>query len=180
LEYGALPDQRDKDGITAIMYACFHGYDKAVEVLLNAGADASLHNAAGKTALQLALSAGYQEPAEVIKRGPTIMSLELEDLVKVSACGWLLSVLRAPFGTGVSSAQSDASLTIEGSCADLRRHGLDHTLGDLLYLARESSQEQVIAHLGQLTFASKVRATAQLRDMYALFYNSSSEANVEL
>ena len=30
---------RDRDGITSLMYACYHGHAGAVSVLLNAGAD---------------------------------------------------------------------------------------------------------------------------------------------
>lgn len=40
LKYGAQPDMRDRDGITAIMYACFHGHSGAVKAFLNEGANA--------------------------------------------------------------------------------------------------------------------------------------------
>ena len=75
----------------------------------------------------------------------------------MSACGWLLSVLRAPLGTGVHPVRpgpgpgpafgrrggaADAAApasppganahTISTSCGVLAAHGLDHTLGDLL------------------------------------------------
>ena len=73
LQYGAIIDLKDKDGITAIMYASFHGHSRAVEALLNNGADASLRNRAGKTALQLTMNAGFTDTAEIIKSGPTIM-----------------------------------------------------------------------------------------------------------
>jgi ankyrin repeat protein len=73
LKYGALPDKRDRDGITAIMYACFHGHAGAVEVLLNAGADASVKNQAGKTALNLAKNAGFPDAVAAIMNGPTIL-----------------------------------------------------------------------------------------------------------
>lgn len=73
LEYGAMIDTRDKDGITAIMYACFNGHTSAVKTLLNHGADASFKNKAGKTALQLALTSGFPEAAQAIIDGPTIM-----------------------------------------------------------------------------------------------------------
>ena len=73
LQYGAKPDLQDKDGITAIMYSCFHGHTGAVEVLLNRGADANLKNKAGKTALQLAINSGFPETARVVLAGPTIL-----------------------------------------------------------------------------------------------------------
>ena len=33
LKYGAMVDMRDKDGITSLMYACYHGHAGAVSVL---------------------------------------------------------------------------------------------------------------------------------------------------
>ena len=75
-------------------------------------------------------------------------------LSQVSACGWLLSVLRAPQGTGIYPVRpathghshgrgaADATTpsgppganahTVASSCGALAAHGLDHTLGDLL------------------------------------------------
>jgi ankyrin repeat protein len=48
LKYGAQPDMRDRDGITAIMYACFHGHSGAVKAFLNEGANADFRNMAGR------------------------------------------------------------------------------------------------------------------------------------
>lgn len=73
LEYGARIDDRDNDGITAIMYASYHGHASAIEVLLNWGADADVQNKAGQTAYQLALNAGFEDAAGVIERGPIIL-----------------------------------------------------------------------------------------------------------
>ena len=73
LEYGGVVDAQDKDGISAIMYACYHGLTGAVEVLLNWGADAGTRNLQGHTALQLALNAGFEDTANMILHGPTIM-----------------------------------------------------------------------------------------------------------
>ena len=72
LRYGADVDMRDKDGITAIMFASFHGHLGAVQVLLSAGADADYTNKEGRNALQLARSAGHIDIAEVIEVGPTV------------------------------------------------------------------------------------------------------------
>lgn len=101
LRYGAQVDMRDTDGITALMYACFHGHAGAVSVLLNAGADADFQNKAGHTALHLALTSGFNAAAEAVKTGPTIMSLPIDDVLQIPTCGWVLSVLRAPRGTGI-------------------------------------------------------------------------------
>lgn len=75
LMYGASVDKADKDGITALMYACFHGHADAVQTLLNAGADTSLRNSNGKTAMFLAQSNGHERVAEVLRQGPNIMVL---------------------------------------------------------------------------------------------------------
>ena len=101
LKYGAHPDMRDRDGITAIMYACYHGHAGAVKALLNAGADADFKNMAGLTAVQLAKKEGFQDAANAILEGPNILSLPVGEMAQVSACGWLLAVLRAPQGTGI-------------------------------------------------------------------------------
>lgn len=81
LQYGSKPDLRDKDGITAIMYASFHGHTGAVQALLNHGVDASFTNKAGKTALQLALSAGFPDAARVIENGPRILASQYHHVV---------------------------------------------------------------------------------------------------
>ena len=73
LEYGAQPDSHDEDGITAVMYACYHGHSGAVEVLLNWGADVSRRNKAGQNSYQLAVNAGFDETARMILHGPTIL-----------------------------------------------------------------------------------------------------------
>lgn len=73
LKYGADPDMRDNDGITAIMFAAFHGLVGPVRVLLNVGANADFSNGAGKTALQLARNSGHDGVVDVILQGPTFM-----------------------------------------------------------------------------------------------------------
>jgi ankyrin repeat protein len=72
LLYGATIDTRDKDGITALMYAAFHGHVDAVQTLINAGADMSVKNNAGKTALYLADSSGHANVVQVLRQGPNI------------------------------------------------------------------------------------------------------------
>jgi uncharacterized protein len=172
LRYGAKPDLRDKDGITAIMYASFHGHTRAVQTLLNHGADASVMNKAGKTALQLALNAGFADTAQVIINGPTIIDAPIHELMETSTCGWILSVLRAPFGTGVyptDVTKARSKYSIEESCDYLSGIGLDTYLGDLLYLTRETSVEEVIEVLSFQPFAAKIRARDQLRYMLTKF-----------
>lgn len=169
LKYGAEPDLRDNDGITAIMYACYHGHDGAVEVLLNAGADASNENKSGKNALQLASSAGFDAAADAIKRGPTILNLPVADMIQITTCGWLVSVLRLPLGTGIypkNVIRRKNNCNLENSCITLRKNGLDDTLGDTLTIIDESSLDDVLKHLGLPNFASTVRAKAQLSQLH--------------
>jgi ankyrin repeat protein len=55
------------------MYACFHGHADAVRTLINAGADTSLRNSAGRTALYLAQSNNHVDVVNVLIKGPNIM-----------------------------------------------------------------------------------------------------------
>ena len=194
LQYGAQPDLRDKDGITAIMYASFHGHAGALEILLNAGSDASYRNKDGKTALQLAVNAGYIEAANTIKKGPTIMSLDIPELLYVPTCGWLLSVLRAPKGTGIfyhtkkyyrhdsdELGSSQIGYSIANTCRILSKHGLDDSLHDLLTLLKYTAVDDIVDHLGINMYAAKVRAKGQLQqllDRFNVYYNATVEVDV--
>lgn len=106
----------------------------------------------------------------------------------VSACGWVLSVLRAPSGTGVYSlphtphrpssgsakksggtSSSGNAHTLATSCVRLADNGLDDSLGELLLIVHMSSVEDVVAHLGIDQYAAKVRAINQLKNLYAVW-----------
>eukprot|EP01035_Chromulina_nebulosa_P021116 gene21116-27362_t len=186
LQYGGKPDLVDKDGITAIMYASFHGHSGAVEVLLNHGADASVKNKAGKTALQLAINTGFTDTAQIIINGPTILSLPIVDMMQVSTCGWILYVLREPYGIGVypvDVTKAYTNFSLQNSCIPLIENGLNTYLGDLLYITSESSIDEVISHLQNPwpTFASKVRAKSQLTSLMKKFnlFLSGNGVNAE-
>lgn len=105
-------------------------------------------------------------------------------MAQVSACGWLLSVLRAPLGTGayIPSHNSNSNNigvtgadgitkrngnahTLATSCQILSFNGLNDNLGELLLIAYQSSVEDVINHLGIKQFAAKVRATDQIKKL---------------
>jgi len=183
LKYGSEPDLRDNDGITAIMYACYHGHDGAVEILLNAGADASYENKAGKNALQLASSAGFAAAAEAVKRGPSILTLPVEEMVQISTCGWLVNVLRLPLGTGIypkAVTKNKNNYNLENSCITLKKNGLDDSLGDTLALIDDSSIDDVVKHLGLPNFASNVRAKTQLIYLYQKVKNATSSIDVDV
>lgn len=179
LRFGAEPDMQDKDGITAVMYAAFNGHTGAVRALMCAGADVTLKNRAGATALQLALNSGHAEPAAAILAGPNILQLPLPQLLQVSTCGWLVSILRAPVSpSGQSGQQPDdprSLVSTTNSCQELKKNGLNNHLGDLLYIVQESSIEEVVQHLGLSTFAAKVRATAELRQMLSIVSSGAAD-----
>ena len=63
------------------MYACFHGHSGVVKAFLNEGADADLRNMAGRTALQLAQKAGFDDAARALLEGPNIMVKPLLSLI---------------------------------------------------------------------------------------------------
>ena len=102
-------------------------------------------------------------------------------MIQVSACGWLLSVIRAPSGTGIYTApqyqngidiaRNDGTIksgnahTLSSSCETLSSNGLNENLGELLLIVYQSSVEEVIIHLGIKQFAAKVRARAQLKKL---------------
>mmetsp|Transcript_17289 Transcript_17289/g.38366 ORF Transcript_17289/g.38366 Transcript_17289/m.38366 type:complete len:420 (-) Transcript_17289:89-1348(-) len=175
LKYGAQPDMRDKDGITAIMFACYHGHFGAVQKLLIEGSNADFMSREGKTALQLARSSGHDSSAQIIIRGPNFMNSTLEELTDLSACGWLLSVLRAPAGTGIIVDRAFKDLahrpqhSIEDSCNVLRESGLAHSMKDLLLVVHGSSVQEVLERLGTGAFAANVRAKLQLTTLYSQF-----------
>lgn len=179
LRFGAEPDMQDKDGITAVMYAAFNGHTGAVRALMCAGADVTLKNRAGATALQLALNSGHAEPAAAILAGPNILQLPLPQLLQVSTCGWLVSILRAPVSpSGQSGQQPDdprSLVSTTNSCQELKKNGLNNHLGDLLYIVQESSIEEVVQHFGLSTFAAKVRATAELRQMLSMVSSGAAD-----
>ena len=58
LEHGAAVNAKDGYGQTALHDAAFHGHADAVAALLHAGADASIRNKRGLTALDRARSKG--------------------------------------------------------------------------------------------------------------------------
>lgn len=99
----------------------------------------------------------------------------IEELRDLTACGWLLSVLRAPRGTGIIfdrsylSPQQKATISIASSCKILRDNGLDHSIYDLLYIVHGSSVDEVVRQIGSWNFAAKTRATMQLTALYRRF-----------
>ena len=50
------------------------------------------------TAIQLARNSGHNDSVQAILDGPTFLQAELDDLRDMTACGWVISVLRAPEG----------------------------------------------------------------------------------
>lgn len=166
LQYGAKPDLQDNDGISPLMYASFHGHLEAVEALLIHGADSSLRDKDKKTALDFARGAGQLEVVKLLVKGPKIMERSTKDLLAVSTCGWVISTLR-DYRTAYGDSGATPVPTILNSCRTLSMNGLDGTLADLVYIAKHSSVDEVIAHLGIKVFASQKRAKGQLSELIA-------------
>lgn len=87
----------------------------------------------------------------------------------MTSCGWLLSVLRAPVGTGIYPNEDDPEYLISTSCETLSKNGLNHSLMDLLEIVHHSSLEEVLDHLGLPTFGARVRARAGLKALYKTY-----------
>ena len=66
---GAALDVRDENGLTPLHHAALNGYAECAKVLMNAHVDEGATNAAGQTALDLAVAAGQDEVATVLRRG---------------------------------------------------------------------------------------------------------------
>ena len=62
------PNLRADNGYTPLMYATLRGDAKMVELLLRNGADVSLVSKSGDTAIELALSGGFPECANILKQ----------------------------------------------------------------------------------------------------------------
>ena len=58
---------QNSSGVTALMYATAEGYTKAVEMLLQAGADVNLKNQGGYTALMIAELNHYRGIAKILE-----------------------------------------------------------------------------------------------------------------
>lgn len=62
------PNLRAENGYTPLMYATLRGDVKMVELFLRNGADVSLVSKSGDTAIELALSGGFPECANILKQ----------------------------------------------------------------------------------------------------------------
>jgi len=135
-----------------------------------------LKNKAGKTALQLAINAGFPETAQVLRGGPTILTLALDEMRLISTCGWLVSVLRSPYGNRIYPSKSNEVYSLATSCTSLSENGLDATLGDLMTIIAESDLEQVLDHMGLPNFAARTRARGQLRSIFLKYQQVEAKA----
>jgi hypothetical protein len=78
LDAGANPNVRDRLEVqTPLMYAAAHGYTESVRILIDAGADASIVDNNGRTALMLAEEEGHDEIVDLLSSsGPATRSDE--------------------------------------------------------------------------------------------------------
>jgi ankyrin repeat protein len=164
MSYRASIDARDKDGITAVMYASYHGHDGVVRALMRAGADITYRNKAGQTAVQLAHLGNHTAAAEALLTIDRISNLPIPSLLKVPTCGWMLSIFRSySRHQNYYRPSGDNDFSVAKSCAGLNAHGLDGTLEEIVEIVLGSSVEEVIGHFGELSFGNKVRIRADLK-----------------
>jgi ankyrin repeat protein len=67
---GVAVDTRDFSGNTALMLAVRHRHATVVRTLLDMGADASLRNKDGLTALRMADQMGFADITQLLNAGP--------------------------------------------------------------------------------------------------------------
>ena len=59
---------KNKDGITALLFASFKGHTEIVKALLAKGADVNMKNNNGDTALMVASEKGFAEIVRLLKQ----------------------------------------------------------------------------------------------------------------
>lgn len=93
----------------------------------------------------------------------------------MSTCGWYLSTVRAPEGTGryfrreYLDINFVPSISIDRTCAVMNENGFDVNMYELLTLVHGSSVESVLNYFGLMIPAVKLRATMQLKFLYDKF-----------
>ncbi|MBR4682153.1 MAG: ankyrin repeat domain-containing protein [Elusimicrobiaceae bacterium] len=68
LHHGAVIDEKNESGLTALMWACLVGQARLAEVLLKNGADINLKSKDGHTALSIATEQQYTEIVDLLKK----------------------------------------------------------------------------------------------------------------
>lgn len=99
----------------------------------------------------------------------------MNDLHDWTACGWLLSVMRAPVGTGIYSCtvrqyrqgehavlhgnatanNCTSPYSLDNSCATLAANGLHHSLYHLLEIVHGTSVDEVGSSVLRISFPSE-------------------------
>ena len=140
IAYGAEVDARDHDGITALMYAAFHGHTGVAQELMRAGADNSFRNKEGQTALQLAIAGEHMESADMIRKVPDILELSKEDLQAVPVSGWLTNLMRGRHGP---QPRRQSTVSVSMLRSSLMQSGLDLYMWELLDICTLTSVTEV-------------------------------------
>ena len=172
LLYEASVDARDKDGITAIMYASYKGHDLVVRELLMAGADTTFRSKVGQTALELAVKANSSKSVEMLMNSHSlnISSLPLKNLLSVPVCGWMLSILRSHSKHKHRFHSSgDQYFSVSKSCPMLARHGLDGSILEIIDVVLGSSIDEVMNKFDELNFANRIRLKVDLMTIVERF-----------
>jgi uncharacterized protein len=161
IRYGADIDARDNDGITALMFAAFHGHASVVSELLRAGASTRFRNEVGLTAYHLAIGSAELEVAQVLSQGPQLLELPLDDLRFVPVRGWIACLLRSLL---IQSGKED-TVSVKQIQENLFKTGLDVYMGDLFEIAKVASVREISTNLNLPNFGSTVLAAGQLQKL---------------
>lgn len=96
----------------------------------------------------------------------------------MTSCGWLLSVLRAPSGTGIIPKRQYRNpryvpdVSISASCQALTRYGLNVNMQEFLALLQTSTSiENFVSNFGITVYAASLRAKMQLSILYHKYRN---------
>ena len=68
LDAGIDPNTKSNDGVTALMYVCFHGNAELVDLLIKKGADVTARTRNGKTAMMIAIENKHPELIPLLKQ----------------------------------------------------------------------------------------------------------------
>lgn len=79
LQWGAEPDERGREGRTALALAAYYGHADCVKALLEAGADTGARDNDGRTPLMLAAEAGRVRCVKALLQGGAAAHLQQKD-----------------------------------------------------------------------------------------------------
>ncbi len=119
LKNGATVDLQNKDGITALMFACRDGHTEAIRMLLERGAKIDLQDINGETALSYACKGGHTDAVELLLKAKANANTQdidgLSPLICASAHSHtdvILSLFEFGADANLQDSQGDTALTV--------------------------------------------------------------------